>query len=129
MRPRNSRSDKKKLIDFIIKEKDKQLLLYGSKKKKKLVGYSTGEWTLRELKMYHRYLSTHKNEFTDPHLRKRNKVFMKLSDFIGSRTPDQCRSHHQKSTCKFPDFDVLLNHYESRITILAKMYIGIANST
>lgn len=54
------------------------------------------------MKLYHRYLSTHKNEFTDPMLRKRNKVFIKLADFIGSRTADQCRSHHQKATKKFP---------------------------
>lgn len=29
-------------------------------------------------------------------LRKANKVFLKMSKLVKTRTPDQCRSHHQK---------------------------------
>jgi hypothetical protein len=47
IRPRNESSEKKRLIAFIKKYKDKKLKLDGYKKKKKLVGYSEGEWTLR----------------------------------------------------------------------------------
>lgn len=92
--------DRRQLIEQ-IQEMERRESLH-TKKKKELVGYSSGEWTLREIKLYHRFLSTHIPEFTDPMLRKRNKVFIKLADFIGSRTADQCRSHHQKATKKFP---------------------------
>lgn len=33
---------------------------------------------------------------SDRILRKREKVFKKLSEIIQTRSPSQCRSHHQK---------------------------------
>jgi hypothetical protein len=100
--------NKKKLLELIKKQNDQKQSEAKAKKKTKLVGYSSGEWNSREVKLYYRYLSSHKSEFTDPQLRKKNKVFIKLADFIGSRTPDQCRSHHQKATIRFPLFEDLL---------------------
>ncbi|CAD8062772.1 unnamed protein product [Paramecium sonneborni] len=49
-----------------------------------------GHWTPEEHQKYLRFLQDH----TD--IKKNNKIFKSMSDVVGTRSPSQCRSHHQK---------------------------------
>lgn len=43
------------------------------------------------------------HDFNSEYNRRRLKVFLRLSKILKKRTPDQCRSHHQKLQIKFND--------------------------
>ncbi|CAD8058448.1 unnamed protein product [Paramecium sonneborni] len=49
-----------------------------------------GHWTKDEHEKYLQFLEDH------AHLKKNNKIFKPMSEIIGTRSPSQCRSHHQK---------------------------------
>ena len=38
-------------------------------------------------------------------------LFVKMSDFIESKTPNQCRSHHQKVIKKFKTIEEAIKNY------------------
>ncbi|CAK70278.1 unnamed protein product (macronuclear) [Paramecium tetraurelia] len=65
-----------------------------SKKIKKCESLSpkknSGHWTQEEHQKYLKFLEDH------AHIKKNNKIFKPMSDVIGTRSPSQCRSHHQK---------------------------------
>ncbi|CAD8059542.1 unnamed protein product [Paramecium primaurelia] len=65
-----------------------------SKKIKKCESLSpkknSGHWTQEEHQKYLKFLEDHAN------IKKNNKIFKPMSDIIGTRSPSQCRSHHQK---------------------------------
>jgi hypothetical protein len=51
-------------------------------------------------------------------MRRMDKIFKTMADFLGSRAADQCRSHHQKMEKKYKNFyniiyNLRLNHYNS----------------
>jgi hypothetical protein len=48
-------------------------------------------------------MKNNKNDFENEQNRRKNKVFYRLSKILKKRTPDQCRSHHQKLQIKFKD--------------------------
>ncbi|KAM3145631.1 hypothetical protein pb186bvf_002177 [Paramecium bursaria] len=58
--------------------------------------YNTGHWTAQEHSMYMSFLQQHKDVMESAELKKTNKIFKLMSDIIKSRSPSQCRSHHQK---------------------------------
>lgn len=43
-------------------------------------------------------------------LRRMDKIFKSMADFIGSREAEQCRSHHQKMEKKFKSFYKILKN-------------------
>ncbi|CAD8122791.1 unnamed protein product [Paramecium sonneborni] len=49
-----------------------------------------GHWTEIEHKTYLNFLEENKNHT------KGQRLFKKMSQIVGTRTPSQCRSHHQK---------------------------------
>ncbi|CAD8123867.1 unnamed protein product [Paramecium sonneborni] len=49
-----------------------------------------GHWTEIEHKSYLHYLQENKKHI------KGQRLFKKMSQIVGTRTPSQCRSHHQK---------------------------------
>lgn len=54
-------------------------------------------WTMEEDLMYMRFLMMNKKFFECENTRRTGKVFMHLSKMMnGARTPNQCKSHHQK---------------------------------
>ena len=55
-----------------------------------------GRWTDLENELYVKFLMDNRLHFEEPGNRKRNQIFMKMSLILGTRTPSQCRSHHQK---------------------------------
>ncbi|CAD8066722.1 unnamed protein product [Paramecium sonneborni] len=65
-----------------------------SKKIKKSESFSpkknSGHWSYDEHQKYLRFLEDY------AYIKKNNKIFKPMSDVIGTRSPSQCRSHHQK---------------------------------
>ena len=53
--------------------------------------------------MYLRFLIDNRSDFTSEAERRKKKVFYRLSKILRKRTPDQCRSHHQKLQMKFEE--------------------------
>ena len=70
-------------------------------KKKRIYNKKTNEkikrWTKEEGQRYDKFIEMHMEIFSDTNKKKRGtKIFLKMSKFIGTKTPSQCRSHHQK---------------------------------
>jgi len=56
------------------------------------------------------------NDFLTEKERRRCKVFFRLSQILKRRTPDQCRSHHQKLQLKFnDDLPTIMNEVNKKI--------------
>jgi actin-like ATPase involved in cell morphogenesis len=62
-----------------------------------------GNWAPEENLIYLKFLQGNKKDFVSEQERRKNKVFYRLSKILKKRTPDQCRSHHQKLQMKYED--------------------------
>ncbi|CAD8180177.1 unnamed protein product [Paramecium pentaurelia] len=58
--------------------------------------YNIGHWTTKEHNLYLSFREKNKEIMLDSDLKKQNKIFKQMSNFIKTRQPSQCRSHHQK---------------------------------
>ena len=67
---------------------------------KLLEGKNLGRWEEKEHKLYYIFLTVNEKLFEKKDSRRTDKVFKTMADFIGTRTSDQCRSHHQKIESK-----------------------------
>ncbi|CAD8055501.1 unnamed protein product [Paramecium sonneborni] len=71
-----------------------------SKKIKKMDSLSPkkniGHWTKEEHDKYLKFLEDNTS------MKKNNKIFRPMSEIIGTRSPSQCRSHHQKFNPQSP---------------------------
>ncbi|CAD8057473.1 unnamed protein product [Paramecium sonneborni] len=71
-----------------------------SKKIKKMDSLSPkkniGHWTKDEHEKYLQFLED------NSYMKKNNKIFKPMSEIIGTRSPSQCRSHHQKFNPQSP---------------------------
>ena len=65
--------------------------------------YLAGTWSAWENYVYLRFMGDNHNQFLTERERRRCKVFFRLAKILKKRTPDQCRSHHQKLQIKFKD--------------------------
>ncbi|CAD8161612.1 unnamed protein product [Paramecium octaurelia] len=65
-------------------------------KKQKLENINTGHWSAIEHTTYVNFLSQYENIMNSSMMKKTSKIFKQMSELIGTRTPSQCRSHHQK---------------------------------
>lgn len=65
--------------------------------------FKVGEWSYQENQVYLQFMIDNSLEFRSESARRRSKVFYRLSKILKKRTPDQCRSHHQKLQIKFKD--------------------------
>lgn len=68
--------------------------------KKKL---RVGGWSGKENAVYLNFMRENVDDFTTEKARRTTKVFFRLSKILKKRTPDQCRSHHQKLQMKHQD--------------------------
>ncbi|CAD8058873.1 unnamed protein product [Paramecium sonneborni] len=57
---------------------------------------STGHWSEQEHKTYLNFLNVHRSVMESSDQKKTSKIFKLMSETIGTRSPSQCRSHHQK---------------------------------
>lgn len=55
-----------------------------------------GRWTQKENADYLKFLLQNSSVFEESAQRKQKHIFLTMAAFLGTRTPDQCRSHHQK---------------------------------
>ena len=60
-----------------------------------------GSWALEENRIYLNFLESYKKDFENEVSRRKSTVFNRLSKALRKRTPDQCRSHHQKLQNRF----------------------------
>jgi len=59
----------------------------GSKRRPNLaVGIKTGLWNINEMKAYLKFITRFENHFQDKAIRKKKKIFHRMSNFIKSRT-------------------------------------------
>lgn len=56
-----------------------------------------------ENQIYLKFMMENINDFMTEKARRTTKVFYRLSKILKRRTPDQCRSHHQKLQMKYQD--------------------------
>lgn len=79
------------------------------KHEKELSGKNVGHWNVREKRLYHNFLTEHSQQFIRSELRRSDKIFRSMASYIGTRAPDQCRSHHQKMEKKYGSFQKILD--------------------
>lgn len=53
-------------------------------------------WTKEESDLYNRFIMEHSDLLQDPSVKRAKKIFILMSNFIKTKNPSQCRSHHQK---------------------------------
>ena len=53
-------------------------------------------WTKEEADQYEKFIDMYSDIFNESGSKRVTKVFIQMSQFIGTKTPSQCRSHHQK---------------------------------
>ncbi|CAK83765.1 unnamed protein product (macronuclear) [Paramecium tetraurelia] len=56
----------------------------------------TGHWSEQEHNTYLDFLNMHRTVMESQDQKKTSKIFKLMSETIGTRSPSQCRSHHQK---------------------------------
>ena len=62
-----------------------------------------GGWSTQENQIYLNFVVQNVDDFATEKARRTLKVFHRLSKILKKRTPDQCRSHHQKLQMKHGD--------------------------
>ena len=67
-----------------------------ARRARQLVGKNRGRWMVQERREYYIFLKIYSQFFITKDHRRNDKVFRMMANFIKSRTPDQCRTHHQK---------------------------------
>ena len=78
-----------------------QIKKLGLKINKKKI--STGGWSPNENQTYLQFMLENTEDFLSEKTRRKKKVFYRLSKILKKRTPDQCRSHHQKLQLRYKD--------------------------
>lgn len=53
-------------------------------------------WTKEESQNYEKFIDKYADIFNDSSSKRVTKIFIFMAEFIGTKTPSQCRSHHQK---------------------------------
>jgi hypothetical protein len=76
-----------------------------------------GSWGLEENRIYLNFLESYRKDFNNEVSRRKSTVFNRLSKALRKRTPDQCRSHHQKLQNRFQnDIDAIVDFVKSKIS-------------
>lgn len=60
-------------------------------------------------------MDKNKQQFSRRLKRQKIRLFEQMSEFIGSRTTTQCRTHHQKYEQKFRNFKTIISIYKEEI--------------
>lgn len=75
-----------------------------------------GKWSVKEQKLYVRFLEENVLEIKTKLSRKANKIFKKMSEVVQTRTADQCRSHHQKIINYHGQVEEIIRFYSELFT-------------
>lgn len=71
------------------------------------------------------FLKGSKDVINDFKYRREMKIFKQMSQFIRTRTPDQCRSHHQKVQKLHQTIDDIIKFYDRKVMFGASKRIKI----
>ena len=83
-------------------------------KSKKGQGRTIKFWTREENILYMRFLEENLDLFKgESHKRRICRVYVQISQAVGTRTPDQCRSHHQKMMKWHRSIKGIITHVQS----------------
>jgi hypothetical protein len=84
---------------------------------------SKGVWTLEENKTYVDFLETHLPSFKSEAQRRFDRVFCQMSEVLHrKRTPDQCRSHHQKLFSRYRTVEAMIEYLRGKIRESEELY-------
>lgn len=75
-----------------------------------------GAWTTEENKIYLNFIQEHLESFSSEKQRRMERVFCQLSEALNrKRTPDQCRTHHQKLLGRQSSVKALIDYLQVKI--------------
>lgn len=75
-----------------------------------------GAWALPESKIYLNFLESHLDSFNSEAQRRVDRVFCQMSEALQrKRTPDQCRSHHQKLLTRCRNVERMVDYLREKI--------------
>lgn len=72
-------------------------------------------WTKEEQTIYLNFLVEHMPMINSTEYRKKLRIFKKISTILGTRTPIQVKSHHQKLEDKFKTIPKIIDHLQNSI--------------
>lgn len=75
-------------------------------------------WSDEEQGLYLTFLKDHMPMITSPDYRKKQRIFKKISSLLGTRTPIQVKSHHQKLESKFKNVSKIIAHLEKELNLI-----------
>ena len=75
----------------------------------------SGSWTHDETRLYMNFLDHYRKKFGCEEKRRKCTIFNRLSEAINTRTPDQCRSHHQKMQLKYGSLESIVDSLRQRL--------------
>ena len=87
----NSQFDSEKASISELKEFSKKKRIYNRRPDIKVK-----RWTKEECQLYEEFIKNYFLAMKDSSSKRNTKVFLQMSEFIGTKVPSQCRSHHQK---------------------------------
>ena len=73
------------------------------------------QWKIRQEEKFLQFMIKNRNIFEDREERRTKKIFKQMGKFIGSRSPEQCRSHHQKYEQRCDCFDNIIHYLTQKI--------------
>lgn len=79
------------LLNFSLDSKMEKKRVYTKRTTEKI-----RRWTKEEADQYEKFIDMYSDIFNESGSKRVTKVFIQMSQFIGTKTPSQCRSHHQK---------------------------------
>lgn len=92
----------------------------GPRRKKN--GFSVSLWRLEENVAYMDFLKTNEALFTASKIERKNKkINILMSEYIKSRSPAQCRSHHQKMGKHHGDIGGIIRHIQRLTALVPKL--------
>ena len=87
----NSHLDSEKASTSELKDLSKKKRIYNRRPDIKVK-----RWTKEECQLYEEFIKNYFLAMKDSSSKRNTKVFLQMSEFIGTKVPSQCRSHHQK---------------------------------
>ena len=86
-----------------------------------------GHWNDKEKLKFSIFMDYYNSVFRTSEIRKNLKIFKCMSEFMKTKNPDQCRSHHQKIKKEFESIEMLhkatiINEGEEKYYFYSEIY-------
>ena len=77
----------------------------------------TRNWNFQENSLYIEFLKENKRSFEDESTRRSSKIFLEMSLSLRTKSPEQCRTHHQKIMTKYGTLDMIIAYFTQTIAL------------